>query len=57
MKPDPIVDEVRKARQAHAARFGHDMKAIYADLKEKERTCGHRIVSRRPRLRLKKTGS
>jgi hypothetical protein len=57
MKPDPIVDEVRKARQAHAAKFNHDMKAIFADLKQKEKACGHRIVSRPSRLRLKKTGS
>ncbi len=57
MKPDPIVEEVRKARQAHAAKFNYDMKAIFADLKQKEKTCGHRIVSRPPRLRLKKTGS
>jgi len=57
MKPDPIVEEVRKARQTHAAKFNYDKKAIFADLKQKEKTCGHRIVSRPPRLRLKKTGS
>lgn len=57
MKPDPIVEEVRKARQAHAAKFKYDMEAIFSDLKEKEKTCGHRIVSRPPRLRLKDTGS
>lgn len=57
MKPDPIVEEVRKARKAHAAKFNYDMKAIFADLKQKEKTCGHRIVSRPPRLCLKKTGS
>ena len=57
MKPDPIVEEVRKARQDHAAKFNYDMKAIFADLKEKEKACGHRIVSRPPRLCFKKTGS
>lgn len=57
MKPDPIVEEVRKARQAHAAKFKYDMEAIFSDLKEKEKTCGHRIVSRPPGLRLKDTGS
>ena len=57
MKPDPIVEEVRKARQAHAAKFNYDMEAIFDDLKQKEKTCGHRIVSRPPRPRLKKTGS
>jgi len=57
MKPDPIVEEVRKARQAHAAKFNYDIEAIFADLKQKEKTCGHRVVSRSPRPRLKKTGS
>ena len=57
MKIDPIVEEVRKARQAHAAKFNYDMKAIYADLKEKEKSCEHRVVSRSPRSRLNKTGT
>jgi hypothetical protein len=37
MKPDPIVDEVRKVREAHAARFKYDLTAICADLKKKKR--------------------
>jgi len=57
MKKDPIVEEVRKARQAHAAKFKYDMEAIFADLKKREKTCGHRVVSRPPRPHLKETGS
>ena len=57
MKQDPIVEEVRKARQAHAEKHNYDMDAIFADLKKREKSCGHRVVSRPPRLRLKKTGS
>ena len=57
MKPDPIVEEVRKARQAHAAKFGHNPDAIFADLKEKERRYADRLVSRAPRPHLKATGS
>lgn len=57
MKKDPIVQEVRKARQAHAEKFNYNMEAIFADLKQKEKACGHRVVSRPPRLRLKDTGS
>ena len=33
---DPIVDEVRRARDAYAARFNYDLRAIYRDLKEQE---------------------
>ena len=57
MKQYPIVEEVRKARQAHAEKFNYDMEAIFTDLKKREKTCGHRVVSRPPRPRLKKTGS
>jgi hypothetical protein len=32
MLNDEIVDEVRAIRDAHAAKFGHDLRAIYADL-------------------------
>lgn len=40
MIPDPIVQEVRAAREAHAARFNYDLAAIFVDLKrsEQERT-------------------
>jgi hypothetical protein len=57
MKPDPIVEEVRKARQAHAAKFKYDMEAIFADLKQKEKKYRPRLVSRPPRPHLKATGS
>ena len=33
MWEDPIVEEVRKARDAHAAKFNYDLQAIYRDLK------------------------
>ena len=57
MKPDPIVEEVRKVRQTHAAKFNYDLSAICADLKKKEKGSGHPLVSRQPKLRLKSTGS
>jgi len=33
---DPIVEEVRRIRQEHAARFDYDLEAIFADLKRSE---------------------
>jgi hypothetical protein len=42
---DPIVDEVRRVRDAYAARFNHDLRAIYRDLKEQETRGGRKIVS------------
>ena len=57
MRRDPIVDEVRKVREAHAARFKYNLSAICADLKKKEKKSGHPLVSRQPKLRMKRTGS
>jgi hypothetical protein len=32
MWQDPIVEEIRKVREAHTARFGYDLRAIYRAL-------------------------
>ena len=37
---DPIVEEVRKARQDHAKEFNHDLSAICKDLKKARRLFG-----------------
>ena len=42
---DPIVDEVRRARDAYAARFNYDLRAIFRDLKEQEKRSGRKLVS------------
>jgi hypothetical protein len=42
---DPIVEEVRRSRDAYAARFDYDLRAIYLDLKNRERQSGRKIVS------------
>ena len=41
---DPIVDEVRRIRNAHAARFNYDLDAIFLDIKEQEKKSGHKFV-------------
>lgn len=33
---DPIVEEVRRVRDAHAAMFNYDLDAIFQDIKEQE---------------------
>ncbi|MCP4136663.1 MAG: hypothetical protein GY754_37180 [bacterium] len=57
MKEDLIVEEVRKIRQSHAAKFNYELHKICDDLKEKEEGCGHPIVSLSPKPYLKATGS
>lgn len=49
MWEDPIVAEVRKIRDAHAARFNYDLKAIYQDLKQQEQASEQVFVSYLPR--------
>jgi hypothetical protein len=41
---DPIVDEVRRIRDAHASRFHYDLDAIFRDIKERERKSGLQFV-------------
>jgi hypothetical protein len=54
MWEDPIVAEVRKARDEYAARFNYDLAAMVRDLKRQEaeeRKRGRKVVSypsRRP---------
>jgi hypothetical protein len=57
MKKDPIVEEVRQARNAHAAKFNYDLKAICKDLKTKETDCDHPLVSFPPKRLSKVTRS
>ena len=46
---DPIVKEVRAVRDAHAQKFGYDLKAVFEDhrrIAEQLRETGYRLVSR-----------
>ena len=59
---DPIVDEVRRVRDAHAAMFNCDLDAIFQDIKEQEKKSGLKFVSYPPRktepnLALQPTGA
>ena len=42
---DEIVTAVHRIREEYAARFQHDLDAIYRHLKEKERQSGRRYVN------------
>jgi len=55
MYRDSVIDEIRTIRETYAEKFSYDLEAIYHDLKEKEKTCGHRLVSF-PARRAKRKG-
>ena len=41
---DPIIAEVRAARDEHAARFGYDVKAIFRDIQARQSASGRTYV-------------
>ncbi|MCB0200249.1 MAG: hypothetical protein KDI03_09285 [Anaerolineae bacterium] len=49
MWTDPIVEEIRQAREAYAKQFNYDLDAIFEDLKRLERESGREVVSFPPR--------
>ena len=48
MKRDPIVEEVRKVRDAYAKKFNYDLDAICRDLQEKQRL-SKKVISLPPK--------
>jgi hypothetical protein len=42
---DHIVEEVRKVREAQAARMNYDIKKIIAEAQKKQKQSNHQIVS------------
>ena len=50
---DPIVEELHRIREARAARFNYDMKAMFEDLKAQERASGRTFAA--PPVRLPPT--
>jgi len=54
MFKDPIVEEVRAARQRHSARFNHNLESIVADLKERQQHLDRPVVSLAPKRPMSK---
>ncbi len=49
MWDDPIVQEIRKVREDHAARFNFNLEAIADDLKKQQEDSGKTFVSLQPK--------
>ena len=52
---DPIVEEIRRYRAEHAARYGNDLGKIYEALRARQRNSTRKVITRNPRLNLDKT--
>jgi len=46
---DEIVEEIRKIRQEHAAKFNYDLNKIVADLNAKQSIHKRKVVSFQPK--------
>jgi hypothetical protein len=49
MKPDPILSEIRRTREAYAERFAGDIRAMLADLRQRQEKSGRVTVKRAPK--------
>jgi hypothetical protein len=49
MTDDPIVAEVRNARDEYARRFGYDLDAICRDLQQRQAQSGRTLVALPPK--------
>lgn len=57
---DSIVEEIRKHRMEHTRRYGGDLSAICTDLRDTQKTSGHKVVrlsSNRIKRTRRSTGS
>ena len=49
MELDAILEELHRVREAYAARFNYDLRAMYRDLKAREERGEFVVVHRAPR--------
>ena len=49
MWKDPVVEEVRRVRERHAAKYDYDLKAISKALRDEQRESGRKVVSLPPK--------
>jgi len=50
MKDDPIVEEIRHRREAHAAKYGNDLGKICEALRQQEKHAKFKVIHRGPKL-------
>jgi len=50
VKPDPVLSEIRRTREAYAERFAGDVRGMLADLRRRQQESGRIAVKRAPKL-------
>ena len=49
MKLDPVLAEIRAAREAYAEKFAGDVKGMLEDIRKREQQGGRKVLSRPPK--------
>jgi hypothetical protein len=55
MWEDPVVKEVRRARDAHAAKFGYDIDKIFDDILRQQKASGLKFVTLKSKQKLRRS--
>jgi len=50
MTTDPIVEQIKRYRKEHAAKFNYNLRAIIDDARHRQGTDGRKVVRRPPRI-------
>lgn len=45
IKPDPVISELHRIKDEHAKKFNYDVRALMADLRERQKISGRTYVS------------
>ncbi len=45
IQPDPVIAELHRIKDEHAKKFNYDVRAMMADLRERQKTSGRTYVS------------
>ena len=49
MKLDPVLAEIRAAREAYAEKFAGDVKGMLEDIRKRQHQGGRKVVARPPK--------
>ena len=41
---DPLIQEIRQIKEANAAKYGFNIRAMVEDMRRRQKTSGHKVV-------------
>ena len=43
---DPLIQEIRRIKEANAAKYGFNIRAMAKDMRRRQKTSGHKVVTK-----------